>query len=95
MKSMKKLKIQKTPEVVMWRGIGILSSRGTILYGCAKRGSYILRRLETSSPGSRLVQVLARLERVTRRQVMETQDDDLGIVSPEAPKIKASKVAVS
>jgi hypothetical protein len=93
---MKSAKRSKTPpDVVMWRGIGILSPTGIILDGWAKNGDHILNRLECSPRGSRLVHIVARLEHMTKRQVAEERDDGLGIVSPEAPfSRKISKAAV-
>jgi hypothetical protein len=94
MKSTKKSRMQKMPEVVVWRGLGILSPQGVILDGYAADGARVLKKLESYPPGSRLVHVLARLERVTRRQVAETRGEDLGIVSPETSKIAVPRASV-
>jgi len=69
----------KTPSLIMWRGFAILSPSGMFLEGRATR----LEALKSAPKSSRLVLVTARLERVTRRQIIESREEDLGILSPE------------
>jgi len=83
-----------SPEVVVWRGLGILSPRGISLDGWAARGDRVLRRLKCSPHGSRFVRIVARLEYVTGQQVARMRDDGLGIVSPGTPGIATSGAAV-
>jgi hypothetical protein len=62
---------RKSPDVVMWRGVGILSPKHLVLETWAD-GDYALAKFEAYHPrGARLVLVTARLERVTKKQICD------------------------
>jgi hypothetical protein len=66
----------------MWRGLGILSPHGAFLEAYDSDGPFVLQRYADSQKGSSLVLVTARLERLTKKQVLEASDLKMGTVNP-------------
>lgn len=64
--------------VAEWVGFGIISPKGLFLEAIGQKSEYILKRLEQSAKGSRLVVVTAQLERVSKAEFRKSTKTEFG-----------------
>ena len=76
---------KSSPGVVMWQGFGILYPDGLLLQAYSCKPDYVLTKYDNLKlyegrlRKCRLVMVTARLEKVTRRQMLEAARAELGL----------------